>query len=134
TNENILRASSTINLKQGTNTEAYIERMSKALEQLNLVNVRLRLTPGQVRGIILNNSPSVGADVDVMLQGRDGKTLEQAGEEILSLLDEKVPSVRFRPDADPRQPEIQIKPDWTRLNSLGLSTPEVGQTVRTAIQ
>lgn len=30
TNENILRASSTINLKQGTNTEAYIERMSKA--------------------------------------------------------------------------------------------------------
>lgn len=134
TNENILRASSTINLKPGTNTEAYIERMSKALEQLNLVNVRLRLTPGQVRGIILNNSPSVGADVDVILQGRDGKTLEQAGEEILSLLDEKVPSVRFRPDADPRQPEIQIKPDWTRLNSLGLSTPEVGQTVRTAIQ
>ncbi|TRU23214.1 MAG: AcrB/AcrD/AcrF family protein [Microcystis aeruginosa Ma_MB_S_20031200_S102] len=134
TNENILRASSTINLKQGTNTEAYIERMSKTLEQLNLVNVRLRLTPGQVRGIILNNSPSVGADVDVMLQGRDGKTLEQAGEEILSLLDEKVPGVRFRPDADPRQLEIQIKPDWTRLNSLGLSTPEVGQTVRTAIQ
>ncbi|NCR41462.1 MAG: efflux RND transporter permease subunit [Microcystis aeruginosa W13-11] len=134
TNENILRASSTINLKQGTNTEAYIERMSKALEQLNLVNVRLRLTPGQVRGIILNNSPSVGAEVDVMLQGRDGKTLEQAGEEILSILDEKVPSARFRPDADPRQPEIQIKPDWTRLNSLGLSTLEVGQTVRTAIQ
>ncbi|WP_375328271.1 efflux RND transporter permease subunit [Microcystis sp. BLCC-F210] len=134
TNENILRASSTINLKKGTNTEAYIERMSKALEQLNLVNVRLRLTPGQVRGIILNNSPSVGADVDVMLQGRDGKTLEQAGEEILSILDEKVPSARFRADADPRQPEIQIKPDWTRLNSLGLSTLEVGQTLRTAIQ
>ncbi|MFM7716468.1 MAG: efflux RND transporter permease subunit, partial [Microcystis sp.] len=101
---------------------------------LNLVNVRLRLTPGQVRGIILNNSPSVGADVDVMLQGLDGKTLEQAGEEILGILDEKVPSARFRPDADPRQPEIQIKPDWTRLNSLGLSTPEVGQTVQTAIQ
>ncbi|WP_045358745.1 efflux RND transporter permease subunit [Microcystis aeruginosa] len=134
TNENILRASSTINLKKGTNTEAYIERMSKALEQLNLVNVRLRLTPGQVRGIILNNSPSVGADVDVMLQGPDGKTLEQAGEEVLSILDEKVPSARFRPDADPRQPEIQIKPDWTRLNSLGLSTLEVGQTLRTAIQ
>jgi len=134
TNENILRASSTISLKKGTNTEAYIERMSKALEQLNLVNVRLRLTPGQVRGIILNNSPSVGADVDVMLQGRDGKTLEQAGEEILGILDEKVPSARFRADADPRQPEIQIKPDWTRLNSLGLSTLEVGQTLRTAIQ
>lgn len=134
TNENILRASSTINLKKGTDTEAYIERMTKDLEKLNLVNVRLRLTPGQVRGIILNNSPSVGADVDVMLQGRNGKTLEQAGQEILAILDEKVPSARFRPDADPRQPEIQIKPDWTRLNSLGLSTREVGQTVQTAIQ
>jgi multidrug efflux pump subunit AcrB len=96
--------------------------------------VRLRLTPAQVRGIILNNSPSVGADVDVMLQGRDGETLDKAGQGILSILDEKVPSARFRPDADPRQPEIQIKPDWTRLNSLGLSTREVGQTVQTAIQ
>ncbi|MEG3437911.1 efflux RND transporter permease subunit [Pannus brasiliensis CCIBt3594] len=134
TNENILRASSTITLKKGTDTDAYIERMTKELGKLNLVNVRLRLTPGQVRGIILNNSPSVGSDVDVMLQGQDGEVLERAGEKLLAILEEKVPQARFRPDADPRQEEIQIKPDWTRLESLGITTREIGETILTAIR
>jgi CzcA family heavy metal efflux pump len=134
TNENILRASSTITLKKGTDTDAYIERMTKELGKLNLVNVRLRLTPGQVRGIILNNSPSVGSDVDVMLQGKDAVLLESTGEKILAILEEKAPQARFRPDADPPQTEIQIKPDWTRLESLGVTTREIGQTLQTAIQ
>lgn len=69
-----------------------------------------------------------------MLQGRDGEILERSGEEILSILDQKVDSARFRPSADPKQTEIQIKPDWTRLESLGLTTSEIGTTIQTAIQ
>lgn len=134
TNENLLRASSTITLEKGTDTDAFIERMTKELGKLNLVNVRLRLTPGQVRGIILNNSPSVGSDVDVMLQGQDARVLDKAGEKILAILEEKVPQARFRPDADPRQTEIQILPDWTRLESLGVTTREIGETIQTAIE
>ncbi|MGL4881603.1 MAG: efflux RND transporter permease subunit, partial [Waterburya sp.] len=57
TSENPLRGSSTITLKPGTDVEAYVARVTKELDKLNLVDIRLRLNPGEVRGLILNNSP-----------------------------------------------------------------------------
>jgi multidrug efflux pump subunit AcrB len=57
TSENPLRSSSTITLKLGTDVEAFAEKMKKAFLKLNLVDIRLRISPGQVRGLILNNSP-----------------------------------------------------------------------------
>ncbi|WP_017303177.1 efflux RND transporter permease subunit [Spirulina subsalsa] len=133
TNANILRSSSTITVKPNTDIQAYSEKLTRALNQLNLVNIRLRVSPGRVRGIILNNSPVPRADIDVILQGSDEATLEQAGRQVLSLLDEKVQSVRFNPDADPSQPEVQINPNWERLSDLGLNTATIGSTIQTAL-
>lgn len=134
TTSNPLRASSTINLKQGTDVQSYVQRVTKELDTLNLAGIRLRLNPGQVRGIILTNSPVRGADVDIILQGNDEKTLQQAGRQILAALEEKVPSASFRPDADQRQPEVQIRPNWERLSEFGLNTQDIGDTVKTAIE
>lgn len=134
TTSNPLRASSTINLKQGTDVQSYVQRVTKELDNLNLAGIRLRLNPGQVRGIILTNSPVRGADVDIILQGNDEKTLQQAGRQILAALEEKVPSASFRPEADQRQPEVQIRPDWERLSEFGLNTQDIGDTVKTAIE
>lgn len=131
---NPLRGTSTITLKPGTNTEAYIERVTQELNKLNLVGIRLRLSPGQVRGLILSNSPVRGADVDIILQGDNTENLEQAGREVLSTLEERATLVRFRPDADDRQPELQIIPDWERVANFGLSTSNIGDTIQTAIQ
>ncbi|WP_413171601.1 efflux RND transporter permease subunit [Anabaena azotica] len=130
---NPLRSSSTITLKPNTDIDTYVERVTKEFSKLNLVDIRLRLTPGQVRGLILNNSPTRGADVDLILQGNDSDTLEKAGRELLATLEEKVTSVRFRPDADARQPEIQILPDWERVANVGLNTKDIGETIQTAI-
>jgi len=132
TSQNLLRSSSTITLKPGTDVDVFVERVNKKLRDLNLVNIRLRLSPGRVRGLILNNSP-IRADIDVILQGQNNAILQQAGNEVLKLLDERVTLASFRPDADSKQPEIQIKPDWERLATLGLNTQDVGETVRTAI-
>jgi multidrug efflux pump subunit AcrB len=132
-NPNPLRSSSTITLKPNSDIETYIERVTKELSKLNLVDIRLRLAPGRVRGLFLNNSPIRGADVDIILQGNDTNTLEKAGRELLATLDEKITSVRFRPDADPRQPEIQIVPDWERVANVGLNTQDIGETIKTAI-
>ena len=132
-NANPLRGTSTITLKPGTNTEAYIERVTKEFNQLNLVGIRLRLSPGQVRGLILSNSPVRGADVDIILQGNDTENLEQAGREVLTALEDRATLVRFRPDADDRQPELQIIPDWDRVANFGLSTRDIGDTIQTAI-
>lgn len=134
TNENPLRSSSTITLKRGTDVEQYVARVSREFDQLNLVDILLRLSPGEVRGLITNNSPARGADIDVILQGNDANTLEQAGREVLRSLNQQAQLVRFRPDADRRQPEVQIRLDQERAADLGLNIADVGRTLETAIQ
>ena len=134
TNTNALRASSNITLKTGTNVQAYVERVTQELNKLNLAGIRLRLAPGQVRGLILSNSPVRGADVDIILQGNDVNALEEAGRQVLKALEDQATLARFRPDADDRQPEIQILPDWERVSALGLTATQIGQTIQTAIE
>jgi multidrug efflux pump subunit AcrB len=133
TNSNPLRSSSTITLKSGSNVDKFVERVTDKLKKLNLVDIRLRLFAGQVRGLILNNSPVRNADIDIILQGNDAQTLEATGRQILATLDEQITSVRFRPDADSRQPEIQILPDWERVANVGLNAKDIGDTIQTAI-
>ncbi|MGF1677004.1 MAG: efflux RND transporter permease subunit [Rivularia sp. (in: cyanobacteria)] len=134
TAQNPLRGSSTITLKPGTDVEAYVEKVTTELDKLNLAGIRLRLSPGAVRGLILSNSPVRGAEVDVILQGNDSQSLEQAGRQVLAAMEEQATLARFRPDADPRQPEIQIIPDWERVAAVGLTTQAIGDTIQTAIE
>ena len=134
TSENPLRGSSNITLKPGTDIEAYVEKVSAEFDKLNLAGIRLRIRPGAVRGLILSNSPVRGADVDIILQGNDSESLEAAGRQVLAAVEEQVPLARFRPDADPRQPEIQILPDWERVAAVGLNAQEIGDTIQTAIE
>lgn len=134
TSENPLRASSNITLKQGSDVEAYVERVSQEFNKLNLVGTILRIRPGEVRGLILNNSPVRGAELDVILQGQDRQKLEQAGQQLLQALDAQAKLASFRPDASPRQPEVQIRPDWERVAELGLTTQAIGETIQTAIE
>ncbi len=131
--ENPLRSSSTITLKPGEDTEAFVEKVKPEFAKLNLVGIRLNLTPGQVRGLILTNTPAQGSEIDVILQGESDRTLRQAGAQVMQAL-ENVQSAQFRPDADPRQPEIQIRPDWERVAALGLTTQNIGDTIATAIE
>lgn len=133
TTENTLRGSSTITLKPNTNVEAFVRRVTKEFEQLNLVDIRLRMQPGQVRGIILTNSPIRGAEVDVALQGTDSEKLAMAGRQVLQALDEQVKLARFRPDADAKQPEVQIRPEWERVAQFNLTAQKIGETIQTAI-
>lgn len=133
TSENPQRGSSTVTLKPNSDVEAYVEKVSQEFNQLNLVGTLLRLRPGEVRGLILTNSPVRGADLDVILQGKDQQQLNQAGQQVLQALNEQAKLAKFRPDATPRQPEVQIRPDWERVAQLGLTTQEIGETIATAI-
>ena len=132
TSENALRGSSTITLKPDTDVEAYTSRVSAEFDKLNLVDIRLRISPGEVRGLILNNSP-VRGEVDIVLQGQNSQILEQAGGQVLNVLEQRATLSSFRPDADPRQPEIQIRLDRERAADLGLNIQDVGSTLETAI-
>jgi multidrug efflux pump subunit AcrB len=134
TTENPLRANSTINLKEGTDIDKYVKKVTQQLNKLNLAGILLRLSPGQVRGLILSNTPAQGSEIDVILQSEDEEKLRIAGAQVLQALEEKATSARFRPDGDPRQPEIQIRPDWERVANLGLTAQQIGATIQTAIE
>jgi len=130
---NPLRSGSTITLKPNADLTGFISRVNREISKLNLAGVRIRVNPGQVRGIIVNNSPVPRTDIDVILQGSNPEVLAQAGAEVLSALEKSVKGANFRPDTDARQPEVQIFPDWERLQALGLSTQSIGATLQTAI-
>ncbi|WP_293347721.1 MULTISPECIES: efflux RND transporter permease subunit [unclassified Microcoleus] len=133
--ENLLRGSSTITLKKGTNTIAFTERMTGELRKIDVPKgTRLRLVPEGIRGLVLTNSPVRGGEIDVILQGPTEKALQEAGRQILTALDEKVKLARFRPDGDAPQSEVQIRPDWERASLYGLSARDIGETVQTAIE
>lgn len=132
--ENLLRGSSTITLKPGTNVAAFVDRVTPEFNQLNLIDTRIRLSPESVRGLILNNSPVRGAEIDVALQGENTENLRQAERLVLAALDENVTLANFRPDNDPAQPEVKIRPDWERMAQVGLTAQDIGDTIQTAIQ
>ncbi|NEP15593.1 MAG: efflux RND transporter permease subunit [Leptolyngbya sp. SIO4C1] len=132
TSENALRGTSNITLKAGTDVEAFSDRMNGEFNQLNLVQTRVRISPDSVRGLILSNSP-VRSDVDVILQGTQTERLAQAGEAVLAVLGERATLATYLPDADPPQPEVQIRPDWERAADLGLSAQAIGRTVQTVL-
>lgn len=134
TSENPLRGTSTITLKPDTDVEAYVSRVTAEFDRLDLVDIRLRVSPGEVRGLILNNSPVRGADVDIILQGENAQTLEQAGQQVLNALEQRATLSSFRPDADPRQPEIQIRLDPERAADLDLNIQDIGNTLETALE
>jgi CzcA family heavy metal efflux pump len=133
--ENLLRGSSTITLKKGTNTIAFTERMTEELKKIDVPKgTRLRLVPESIRGLILTNSPVRGGEIDVVLQGQTEESLQQAGRKVLGELDEKVKLARFRPDGDAPQSEVQIRPDWEKASVYGLTAREIGETIQTSIE
>lgn len=133
--ENPLRGSSSITLKPGSDVEAYVERVSRELSRLNLVETRLRVVPGEVRGLQTSNSPiRGGADIDLIFQGDNEQDLNQAGRQILKALEEQATLARYRPDGDRRQPEVQIRLDPVRAAQLGITIENLGETLETAIQ
>jgi CzcA family heavy metal efflux pump len=133
--ENLLRGSSTITLKKGTNTIAFTEKMTEELKKIDVPKgTRLRLVPEGIRGLVLTNSPVRGGEIDIILQGPTEQVLQEAGRQILKELDEKVKLARFRPDGDAPQSEVQIRPDWERAALYGLSAQDIGETVQTAIE
>ncbi|MGB3310464.1 MAG: efflux RND transporter permease subunit [Nodosilinea sp.] len=132
TSENTLRGGSTITLKPGTDTAAFVERMTGELSQLPLVETDVSIRPESVRGLILSNSP-VRSDLDLGLQGEDTEALLQAGGQVLGALRDQATLARYRPDGEEPQDEVRILPDWDRAADLGLSAADIGATVQTSL-
>ncbi|MCC5898952.1 MAG: AcrB/AcrD/AcrF family protein [Phormidium sp. GEM2.Bin31] len=134
TSANSLRGSSTISLAPGTNVGAYVGRVNRQItEEIPLVDTSIRMRPESVRGLILSNSPTRD-DIDVMLQGTNPQLLEEAGRMVLAALEEQATLATYQANTEEPQPEIQIRPDWERAASVGLSAQAIGETIQTALE
>lgn len=133
TSENVLRGSINITLKQGVDAKAYVSKLDQELQKLNLVDIRLNISLGEVRGLFINNSPVRNADLDIILQGNDQKILEQTGEKITDILTNEAKLVRFTADADARQTEVIIRPNLARLADLNLNLADIEKSLQTAV-
>jgi len=134
TNENPLRSSINITVNPGSDMEAFTTRLNAEFDKLNLVNTRILATPGQLRGIILNNSPVRNSDIDIILQGENQEDLASGGEIVLNTLRQKAIKARYRPDQEPPQQELQIIPDYQRIADLKLNIEDIGDTLLTAVE
>jgi len=132
TSENALRGTVTVNLKPGSNVSAFVDRLNAELSQIPLVDTLLRISPENVRGLILSNSP-VRSDVDIALQGQNSQALALAGQQVMTALSAQATLARYRPDAEAPQEEVKILPDWDRVADLGLSAEAIGDTIQTAL-
>lgn len=132
TSANTLRGSTTVTLKAGTDTAAFVDRMTLELNRLPIVGARINARAESVRGLFLSNSP-VRADIDIGLQSEDPEVLLQAGRQVVDVLGEQATLARFRPDGEEPQEEVQIRPDWARAEDLGLTAADIGATIQTAL-
>lgn len=133
TREDAQRGAGSITLKPGTDVPAYTERLQQAFaEQLNLVRGRVDAYPGTVWGLSLSNSP-LDSQLDIVFQGEDAELLDETGQRVLSMLNEKARLARYRREGSSSQREIRIYPDWERAAALGLNAKAIGETVQTAL-
>jgi multidrug efflux pump subunit AcrB len=108
----------------------WVEELQRRLDALAIPGARISARPPRLRGLRTNFS---GSDVAINVIGDDLDVLDRVGRDVLLML-RGIPGVEgIETSTDEASPELVIAVDRQRAADLGLSTVEVGQTVRTAI-
>ncbi len=117
----------------------YQDRGQDSFETLAILQERLgRRIPGaEIRVDMPDQGPPGGPPVNIEIVGMDPAVLQELSDEILSLLRNAPVAARLvglESDLDDARAELSIHIDRERATLYGLSTMEVGNVVRSAIQ
>ncbi|MEX2531469.1 MAG: efflux RND transporter permease subunit [Gemmatimonadota bacterium] len=96
-----------------------------------------RLAGIEVRADMPSMGPPTGAPVNIEIAGDDPAVLKELADEVLSILRSAPVSNRLvgmASDLDDARPELSVHVDRERAALFGLSTTDVGSTIRGAIQ
>ncbi len=108
----------------------WVQDLQQRLDALAIPGARISARPPRLRGLRTNFS---GSDVAINIIGDDLATLDRLGRDMMLLL-RGIPGVEgINSSTEEASPELVIDVDRQRAADLGLSTVEVGQTVRTAL-
>jgi multidrug efflux pump subunit AcrB len=108
----------------------WVDELQRRLNQLAVPGARIVARPPRLRGLRTNFA---GADVALSIVGDELPVLDGIGRDLTTLL-KGIPGLEgIEQSTEEASPELVIEVDRQRAADLGLSTSEVGQTVRTAL-
>ena len=120
-----------VQLIPGTNSEAWVKRMTGAIDKLKLVGFKVRMRVTGVRGVRTSRGDD---DLSLRLQGNDIETLNLLGDKIVDLL-EGTPGLRnLTHSYEDTREGITIEIDRERAADLGMRTSDVGTALQVALE
>ena len=117
--------------QRGVSSEAWISRMERAIAELQLAGVRVRMRTRGIRGIRTSRGDD---DISLRVQGPALKTLEDLADRIVLQL-RQVPGLRnLKHSAEEVHHELTIDIDRERAGILGLDIEDVSDAMRIALE
>jgi multidrug efflux pump subunit AcrB len=109
----------------------FVKRMKKAVRELELVGVRVRMRNDGIRGIRLSSGDD---DVSIRVQGNDLNQLARIGDRLVERLGEVEGLSNLQHSAEDIVQELSVVVDRERASALGLDIEAVSRAVRIALQ
>ena len=117
--------------QRGFSSEAWIQRMDKAIVEKQLAGVRVRMRTRGIRGIRTSRGDD---DISIRIQGPDLANLEELADAIVLRLKQIEGLRNVLHSAEEVHHEITIDIDRERASMLGLDVEDVGKAMRIALE
>ncbi len=112
-------------------TANWLRHTRKAIKNLDLIGIKVRLRSRGVRGIRLSRGDD---DLSIRLQGPELTQLQTLANLAITHL-QTIPALQnLQHSLQEHHQEIVIQPNRERATALGISTSEIGQAVQNALQ
>lgn len=113
------------------NVEQIRKDLEKAVGKLPGSEVKVQVRNDQFGSRLFRSD---GENIAIEIAGHDQRVAEDLSKHVVAAM-ERVPGlINVRAGASDRRPELSIRMDREKANSLGISVSEITQTVETAIQ
>jgi HAE1 family hydrophobic/amphiphilic exporter-1 len=117
--------------KRDRSVEEIRKQLAAAVGKLPGSDVKVQVRNDQFGSRLFRNQ---GENIAIEIAGHDQQAAEQLSKQVVAAM-ERVPGlINVRAGASDRRPELSIRMDREKANSLGISVSDITKTVETAIQ
>ncbi|MDH5444161.1 MAG: efflux RND transporter permease subunit [Gammaproteobacteria bacterium] len=120
-----------IQLKPGTDSEAWIKRMNKSIAKLSLVGFKVRMRVTGVRGFNMSRGDD---DISIRVQGPELASLTLIGDQIVDRLEDLKGLRNLTHSYEDAREEINVVIDRARAADLGVRVNDIGKAMQVALE
>lgn len=119
-----------LRLERAISTAAWIKQVKQALDELQLVGVKIHLRSRGVRGIRLSSGDD---DLSLRIQGEDLEKLAELADQVVARLADLPGLSNLQHSSEEVSQEISVRIDRQRAADRGLSIETIGRTLNTQL-